>query len=235
MNVVSRLKSIMGEWCEADISELRRLQQEEFSKNNLYKQGWDIAMKELCEKRKNLNLKSVQQMHYPDEYHIALICYTLEKPDVYGEFNRQTRNVKEREDLDRYHYKTFFIFLLKSIKEMRGCPTQPPHMLYRGCSVKFSNATPGQYIIFQQYTSTSSSETVAVEFAGEGTLFEIHGCVRNVVGMDHHTVFPKENEFVIWPFEVFEIQRVITELNITRIILQALSSPRSSILKCSKG
>lgn len=112
---------------------------QEFELNEEYKEGW-AAGAQLYNSSKRWDLfENVTQnsttLLVPEEYHIALIAYTLQTPTaMYADFNKKTREVCSGKDVGDFHYKTYFKLLLLAIQAL-GKETKfksADRFLYRG-------------------------------------------------------------------------------------------------------
>jgi len=217
----------------SNITELRLLQAKEFEKNEVYKTGWETAVGLFDDQKKKKIYKGFSTKSavrtVPDEYHIALIAYTLAFPSVYSDFNKKTREVCSGKDVDAYDYQSYFKLLLLAIEylgaEMKFKSAN--RFLYRGVSSKFALEV-GQVLAFQHFQSTSSSLMIAEDFAGK-TLFEIQGKFDTAVSIRDHSRFQHEDEILFSPFQVYEVQSKHEGKYYTRYVLIAHELPRSSV------
>ncbi|XP_021943023.2 T-cell ecto-ADP-ribosyltransferase 2 [Folsomia candida] len=178
--------------------------------------------------------KTLQTSH-PDEYHIALITFTMD--GFYDTFNQACRSIKNEKEAAVFRYRHYYKLLLYCIVHVRGNPPQVSKdlVVYRGCSASFPTVKVGSTFTFRQFTSTSTNKEVATGFSSGGTLFVIHDIMKaglvtgkamginsapNIIGCNHHSLFD-EDEFLMWSLEEFEVIHIVKTGENTEIHLRA--------------
>lgn len=187
-----------------ELPKILEVQKKEFAEKTNYKKAWDAAVKILEKKRKSGALKKDNN---PDEYHIALIAYTLESPNLYGDFNKQTRTLYTKFAIEKYPYKSFFKLLMLAVDNVKGKPEtiKDGTLLYRGCKGQVKDAAIGKYILFQHYVSTSLKSSTAEAF-GADVVFIISTVAKaKHIGLEAHSMMLDEQEVLFWPFEDYLI------------------------------
>ncbi|KAG4071692.1 hypothetical protein HA402_011846 [Bradysia odoriphaga] len=186
-----------------DLHKLLEVQKKEFAEKTNYKTAWDAAVKILGAKRKTGQLK---KDHNPDEYHIALIAYTLETPNLYSDFNMQTRTLYTKFGIEKYPYKSFFKFLMLAVEHVKGKPEtiKDGTLLYRGCKGQVKDAAVGKYILFQHYVSTSLKSSTATAFGADVEFVISTVAKAKHIGLEAHSTL-NEQEVLFWPFEDYLI------------------------------
>jgi len=107
----------------SNLTELLEIQQEEFSSNSIYQSGWERATEIFnSSTRYQLEQKygndSSIILDVPEEYHIALIAYTMQWPALYSDFNEQTRVLCSHQDIVSFKYKSYFKILELAIESL---------------------------------------------------------------------------------------------------------------------
>ncbi|KAG4078919.1 hypothetical protein HA402_005579 [Bradysia odoriphaga] len=206
-----------------NIDEIRGLQHNEFAKKTSYRKAWETATHLYQQKLKSGKLKADGN---PEEYHIALIAYTLASPKLYQEFNLATRSLLHEHDFNAYPFKTLFSLLNLAVQHVKGEPETltSSAKVYRGCQGELSNAKKGQHVIFQHFLSTSAKEDIAQAF-GSNVVFVISGGSKSkYVRMDAHSAMIKnEHEVLFSPLELYEITSVKKSGDINLIDLKIVT------------
>ncbi|ODM91153.1 NAD(P)(+)--arginine ADP-ribosyltransferase 2 [Orchesella cincta] len=220
--VLLRLKHISMR-TSSNLTELLELQQEEFEINENYKNAWESAANNFNSTKREMLYNTsapdsiVRQV--PDEYHIAIIAYT---GWLFGQFNRETREVCSGLDIDRYMWKSYFKFLQLAIETL-GTEEERwrdnRRFLYRGATRKY-DLKEGQVIAFQHFVSTSVALTIAENFSGRKTVFEFQGLYNGTaMAVWDHSYFVSEKEYLFSPLQVFEVDSVHVGNFYTRYVL----------------
>ena len=195
-----------------DIAELRRGLDAERRSDPWLNNAWERAILEYRKARQRRGHENWARVNCPDEYHIALVAYTLETP-FYRKFNKATRTATMA-TVKHYPYKNYFKLLWLSIKKVPGHPRRLSRdVLYRGLSDKMKFVI-NDYVCFQHFMSTSRDKEVAKGFIDDkrkGTLFRITGLMdaaerHHFSCLDHFN--PYEEEVLIIPTQVFQVVAV---------------------------
>ncbi|KAM4907996.1 NAD(P)(+)--arginine ADP-ribosyltransferase 2-like [Sylvia borin] len=184
----------------------------EFQKNPHFARVWTKAKAEWQRRG-----SPVSPLASPEQA-IALMAYTM--PDVYQQFNAAVRVAghSRQRYRDNFHFKTFHFLLTQALVTLREAQNGQCHLVFRGLHDIHFNAWQGQRVRFGQFTSTSPSREIALEF-GEATIFQVHTCH----GVDIHqfSYYPWEEEVLIPPFETFEVTDVLWDGWTTLILLHS--------------
>ncbi|XP_066059230.1 erythroblast NAD(P)(+)--arginine ADP-ribosyltransferase-like [Chamaea fasciata] len=171
----------------------------EFQKNPLFAQVW---VKAKAEWRKRGS--RVSPLSSPDQA-IAVMAYTM--PDVHMEFNAAVRVAghSPQEYRDNFHFKMFHFLLTHALVTLRHAQNAQCHHVFRGVRDIHFKVRRGQRVRFGQFTSTSLSSKIALQF-GTATIFQVHTC--HGVDIQQFSNYPWEEEVLIPPFETFEVTQV---------------------------
>ncbi|ODM91152.1 NAD(P)(+)--arginine ADP-ribosyltransferase 2 [Orchesella cincta] len=234
--VLLRLKHIASK-TSSNITEILAVQKEEFKENLLYETGWETAIDLFDEYIKpqifnNTSPDSIVRQ-VPEEYHIALVAYTISSPPMYWGFNKDTREVCSGNDIGNYKWLSFFKILQLAVETL-GTQVDKwvdrNRFLYRGSGIAF-DLEEGQILAFQQFSSTSVSLKMA-EFFAEAetennatsssyrTVFEYQGFYNGTaVALWDHSYYPGEQEVLFSPLQVFRVDSVHVGNHYRRYVL----------------
>ena len=178
---------------------------EELTKNEILRIGWEKSRKKLGSET------------HPE--FLALYTYTLEDPQVYSDFNRQTRELGPLHK--SYNYKAFYYFISMGMNKISPKPFS--RTVYRGVTYPVS-AEVGSKFTFNCFTSTSELRSVAESFLGgknPKTLFIIE--TNRGADISTYSKFPDEEEVLISPCEMFDVIKINKENGIQEIYLRSSS------------
>ncbi|XP_041340016.1 NAD(P)(+)--arginine ADP-ribosyltransferase 2-like [Pyrgilauda ruficollis] len=152
---------------------------------------------------------------------LALMTYTSQ--DVYKEFNAAMRRAgrSHQEYQDNFHFKTLHFLLTNALETLRHAQNEQCHNVFRGVRGVRFQAQQGDTVRFGQFTSTSLSKEVALQF-GTDTIFEVRTC--HSADIRQFSMYPGEEEVLIPPFEMFEVRKVIWDGERTWITLYSVGS-----------
>jgi hypothetical protein len=197
----------------SDIVNLRILLKNELESNPIYEQTWGNATEMFQQRKADLVHPGFELI--PDEYHIALIAYTMSDTPanmtpLYSDFNKKTRDLCRETENKNYPYKSLFKLLSLAIESLSKDPQfqmdKPAY--YRGASFQFA-LTEGQVIAFQSFTSTSIDMGKAIEYSRNVTFFEFQGPIPHSIYVKHHSKFPEEEEVLVSPFVTYKVDKII--------------------------
>jgi hypothetical protein len=168
-------------------------------------------------------IKMQNEKDFPDECHIALICYSMGHKDsnVYAEFNKESREVCEgKKKFSSISNKALF-FLLRYVMENKSenSTNLPTINVYRGCDTNFlSKEGSGNLLGFGHFTSTSVDQKIGKGFANtygpNSTTFQIedvNGRNRTkFINLFDHSVYQGEKEYLLSPFQLYAITKTET-------------------------
>ena len=171
----------------------------ELQTNHLFRTGWNKA--------KSLHKPTY---HLSEDEALAVVTYTLETPNVYSTFNRQTRELGPNNP--KYEFKAMYYFLSMAINQLSPKYLEiHPYKVYRGVTYDVTDAFVGQPFHFTNFASTSQAESVADNFlgsvSGSRTLFVIETTYKGGK-IAEFSRYPGEEEVLIPPCEKFLVTRI---------------------------
>lgn len=217
----------------SNISEILAVQKDEFERNIHYKQGWAIAVKVFYDYKReklfnNTTPDSITQT-VPEEYHIAIIAYTLNEPLVY-KFNNDTRKVCSGTDIDIYEWKSYFKLLQLAIQTLGSQEDRwnaKHRFLYSGAGPRY-NVKEGQILTFQHFISTSATLIIAENLTNQ-TLFEFQGFFNgSAMTIRDHSYYEFEEETLFLPMQMFRVDSIHEGIYYTRYVLLKHTLPPPS-------
>jgi len=216
--VQPRMRRLLSD-IPSDITALRAILDNELNTTPRYKTAWNEAKIIFQQRRSNLVNPGFEWI--PEEYHIALIAYTLSQtpawPDTafYSDFNKQTRELcltklNCAQQMADYPFKSAFKLISLAIDALSFDPkfqvVKPQY--FRGASFPFA-LCEGQEIEFQSFTSTSINKLKAEEYSKNVTFFEFHGPpMPKSIYLKYHSGFPEEEEVLVSPLTTFVVDKI---------------------------
>lgn len=180
----------------------------EAKKNALVHAGYQETLKTWQERKDSIlaNLEKLNVQLTEDEI-FAIICYTLETPQVYRYFNNETRRGHKTDSIE---FPILSYLLEEACKKILAATPKEKrkNTVYRGVNLPFS-AEVGKIIRFGNYTSTSLHIEVAQKFQDptvQNTLFVI--VTKVGASIKALSKFPEEEEILIPVCENFRVDRV---------------------------
>ncbi|XP_066196867.1 erythroblast NAD(P)(+)--arginine ADP-ribosyltransferase-like [Sylvia atricapilla] len=203
----------------------QELQDSDFLKNEKFKYGWKIARERWKERG------SVSYPLTPDQA-IALLAYTMRETDLYRRFNEAVRTAGKSswEYWNEFHFKSLHLLLTQALQKLRR-PNDCKNV-FRGVRNYHFDAKQGYEVCFGQFTSTSLNENVAQDF-GQATMFKVRTC--HGVDIQRFSMYPKEEEVLIPPFEIFKVIGVSKSWNTMHIELQSTGNSSNYDCEWLKG
>ncbi|NXE85469.1 NARE ribosyltransferase, partial [Cochlearius cochlearius] len=204
--------------------ELEGLNRTEFANNSVYAQAWIPAAAEWWSRGGRIP----QPLALRWEQAVALLAYTLPGP-LYQAFNAAVREAgRSREEyLDAFHFKVLHFLLSEALRALRDARPPRCHHVYRGVQGIRFTAQRHQSIRFGQFTSTSLRNE-SIQSFGQDTTFLVETCYG--VPIRDFSFFPKEEEVLIPPFEVFKVTDVTRDGD--RALIRLRSQNASSTYNC---
>ncbi|XP_072533223.1 NAD(P)(+)--arginine ADP-ribosyltransferase 1-like [Salminus brasiliensis] len=144
------------------------------------------------------------------------------------QFNKVTSNGKEKYKFGNFQFYTLHFFLTDAIKQLKrnrtGCV-----ITYRRTRDTFQTDVLNQTVRFGFFTSSSLKKDL-IKF-GNTSCFEVKTCFGAAV--EKYSAFPKKNEVLIPPYEVFRISSI--EKNTwCKVVYKLKSVGKRSDLQCAK-
>ncbi|KAF1498890.1 Erythroblast NAD(P)(+)--arginine ADP-ribosyltransferase, partial [Eudyptula minor novaehollandiae] len=204
--------------------ELVELNRTEFANNGVYAKAWTLAATEWRNRQGRVPRLRVLR----PEQEVALLAYTL--PDsLYEPFNAAAREAgrSRREYLGAFHFKALHFLLTRALHALQDTQPRRCHHVYRGIQGIRFTARHGQSVRFGHFTSASLQKEVAQRF-GQDTFFLVETCYG--VPIWDFSFFPKEEEVLIPPFEIFEVTDVAHDGD--RALIQLRSQDALSTYNC---
>ena len=152
---------------------------------------------------------------FKDPEFLALYVYTLENPDVYVEFNKETRTIGP--GTPNYNFNALYFFMSEGLQSI---PVEKC-VVYRGVTHPVTT-TLGSKFTFNCFTSTSKFPSVAHDFLNKRgnthhkTLFIIE--TDNGRDISKYSAYKTEAEVLISPCEEFEVVMIYYTNNGIQVI-----------------
>ncbi|XP_074073404.1 ecto-ADP-ribosyltransferase 5-like [Macrotis lagotis] len=156
-------------------------------------------------------------------FEVAVIAYTTETNKIYPTFNRAVRECCESLDayMNNFHFKALHFYLTRAVQMLKGSCKN----VYRGISVKQQPDGTGE-MRFGQFASTSLNQIVARKFTKKsGTLYKVYTCEGAAI--EHLSVFPREKEVLIPPYEVFDVSMFSDSEGLNNVELKSKKTSKS--------
>ncbi|XP_063924453.1 NAD(P)(+)--arginine ADP-ribosyltransferase 2-like [Zophobas morio] len=145
----------------------------------------------------------------PKECHIAIIAYTSNS-NLYKDFNERCRKMDSDKSWEKFPYKSLYALLARSIHDIDNVPPVTTEIYYRGMKQKVRSLKMGQHIFSKQFMSCTPKKAVADNFLGpKGTLLIYQGSPRAACGIKNLSMFPEEEELLVFPWNVFEVTNIV--------------------------
>ncbi|KAL3184940.1 hypothetical protein MRX96_030830 [Rhipicephalus microplus] len=132
---------------------------------------------------------------------VAIICYTLEKPNICRQFNQLCRAARPtKESWNSFPFKSLLHFLISAFNRL---PNLDAPMVFRGVD-KF--AYSNDEARFSQFLSASVCPQQAAKFGHGKYRLVLHRIPDTLVkDISVYSIYPKHREVLIWPFCVFTL------------------------------
>ncbi|KAM4584764.1 NAD(P)(+)--arginine ADP-ribosyltransferase 1-like [Odontesthes bonariensis] len=139
---------------------------------------------------------------------MAIYVYTLDKPEIYPEFNIAVRT-------QRYEYKTTFkyhtlhFFLTDAVQTLNSRKPRADRCLtgFRRVNSYFREDALNKQIRFGSFTSSSMGWYPRPDKFGEKTCFEIYTCFGADISL-YSKLGESEREVLIPPYEIFKVTKM---------------------------
>ncbi|XP_072215303.1 NAD(P)(+)--arginine ADP-ribosyltransferase 1-like [Excalfactoria chinensis] len=187
--------------CEDEMEAvLPKVNRTEFRKNKLFAATW-----------KNASAEWQQLCSHPSacpqltrEQGIAVLAYTA-AGRMSKQFNEDTRQgwISRQHYLQSYNFKVLHFLLTQAVHALRESDPEECYPVYRGVRGIHFTAKIGTAVRFGHFTSTSQKKDIATKKFGQDTFFEVTTC--HGVSIRDFSFFPREDEVLIPPYEVFEV------------------------------
>ncbi|KAM4750120.1 erythroblast NAD(P)(+)--arginine ADP-ribosyltransferase-like [Anableps anableps] len=142
------------------------------------------------------------------EQNMAIYAYTLDKPEIYAEFNNAVRTQKDQyKGTFQYHSLHFFLTGALKALNFRKLKTERCLTGYRRVNKKFKLGILDKQIRFSAFTSSSMGEYPSNEKFGYETCFEIYTCLGADISL-YSKFGESEREVLIPPYEIFKVTEI---------------------------
>uniref|UniRef100_A0A8B9SM97 NAD(P)(+)--arginine ADP-ribosyltransferase n=1 Tax=Anas platyrhynchos TaxID=8839 RepID=A0A8B9SM97_ANAPL len=185
--------------CRTEMEEkLKTVNRTEFQNKN-YADTWRRAAEYWQNQWGNSNNPQVLQQ----EQAVAVLAYT-DREYLYSQFNTLVREGGRSHEhyLESFHFKTLHFLLTEAVHTLQKTQNTECYNVYRGIEDIRFTAQLQQTVRFGQFTSTSRQKKVA-EYFGQDTFFIVYTCYG--VSIKSFSFYPREDEVLIPPYEVFEV------------------------------
>ncbi|XP_042145036.1 uncharacterized protein LOC121835137 [Ixodes scapularis] len=138
-----------------------------------------------------------------EECYLAIISYTLERPNVCKHFNALCREARDTQSSwDAFPFKSLWFFLISAFEKL---PPYSAERLFRGVKTFHSNLDGS--VTFGQFVSASECEDVASRFGGRwGRVLTLDGVPQELVrNIDSYSYYGVHSEVLLWPFCNFKL------------------------------
>ncbi|XP_040001935.1 ecto-ADP-ribosyltransferase 5-like [Xiphias gladius] len=138
---------------------------------------------------------------------MAIYVYTLDKPNVYLDFNNAVRTQKSMY-MTTFRYHTLHFFLTDALQTLNSRKPEAERCLtgYRRVNSYFSQDVLNKVIRFGSFTSSSMGWYPSAERFGDKSCFEIVTCSGADISL-YSKLGESEREALIPPYEVFKVTK----------------------------
>ncbi|XP_021178054.2 NAD(P)(+)--arginine ADP-ribosyltransferase 1 [Fundulus heteroclitus] len=171
------------------------------------------------------------------EQNMAIYAFTLDKPEIYAEFNNAVRTQRDQYQ-GTFQYHSLHFFLTGALKVLNSCKPKSERCLtvYRRANKKFNLGIVRKNIRFGAFTSSSMGD-YPNEIFGNETCFKIYTCLGADVSL-YSKFGESEREFLIPPYEIFkviEVKKRSDDKNLPCEVVMRLKSTEKSLsnLNCA--
>lgn len=142
------------------------------------------------------------------EQNMAIYAYTLEKPQLYAEFNDAVR-AQRNQYQSTFQYHSLHFFLTEALKALNARKPKKERCLtgFRRVNKKFNLGVLGKEIRFGAFTSSSMVDFSSNEKFGYETCFKIYTCLGADISL-YSRFGESEAEVLIPPYEIFKITKI---------------------------
>ncbi|XP_029290138.1 NAD(P)(+)--arginine ADP-ribosyltransferase 1-like [Cottoperca gobio] len=139
---------------------------------------------------------------------MAIYVYTLDKPNLYLDFNDAVRTQKSKYKTT-FRYHTLHFFLTDALQTLNARKPKGERCLtgYRRVNTYFSQDVLNKEIRFGSFTSSSMGWYTSAERFGDKSCFEIITCSGADVSL-FSKLGESEREALIPPYEVFKVTKI---------------------------
>lgn len=181
---------------QVSFQEAQCFRSQECASNFTYERAWQYAARLYQEKRVRHYNHDWNRME--KECYVAIMCYTLKKPNVCRSFNAHCRSARpERSSWDTFPYKSLWWFMVRAFEKL---PPYSADTLYKGTDLW---SPLGGMLPLPQFISASESKFEASKF-GRGLILQLNSVPPELVrDIRIYSVYEHYEEVLIWPFCTF--------------------------------
>ncbi|KAH6946122.1 hypothetical protein HPB50_011760 [Hyalomma asiaticum] len=191
-----------------DRHQVMRLLGEDRARNDSFAASWREAER-LYEQRRYLFRCDVDDegCGITKAHLTAVVCYTLERPNVCREFNRACRSARNTEtSWCEFKFKSLWCLLIDAFKLLPPFAAVPT-TLYRGVKTARSYREHDT-AKFPHFVSASECQSVAERFARGGCVLALQSVPPQFVrDISLYSVYPRHQEVLIWPLCSFTVAK----------------------------
>ncbi|XP_053094860.1 NAD(P)(+)--arginine ADP-ribosyltransferase 2-like [Pangasianodon hypophthalmus] len=188
-----------------------------------------ITKKILPEELKcNKNFKNIWEKYskFTDYFTRIIKVYTDGDSKLYSQFNEAVSSGR-RNYVSKFTYKAFHFLLTRAVQihQVKNCTR-----VFRRTNVHFDTNVLGREMRFGRFASTSLRTNMSPTF-GKTSCFKVTTCFgANIAKI---SVFPKEEEVLVPPFEKFKITKIEKNQMNCSVIYTLQSTGRFSKMNCA--
>ncbi|XP_059193144.1 ecto-ADP-ribosyltransferase 5-like [Centropristis striata] len=178
--------------------------QNERNRDSNFKQAWGEAEKHDTQKWKRKKGRR-PSTYLEKEQAVAIYAYTLDRPNIYSDFNRAVRTQKS-EYKTTFSYHALHFFLTVALQTLNARKPEAERCLtgYRRVNSYFSQDVLNKVVRFGSFTSSSVGWYPSAEKFGDKSCFEIFTCFGADISL-YSKLGESEREALIPPYEVFKV------------------------------
>lgn len=158
---------------------------------------------------------------------MSLYAYTLDKPNVYAEFNNAVRTQRPKYK-SSFQYHSLHFFLTDAIQKLNARKNKAERCVtvYRRVNSYFRRDVLNKLVRFGSFTSTSMGWYQSAARFGDRSCFEISTCFGADISL-YSKLGEAEREVLVPPYEVFKIAKVKKRAEYTSLPCEVLYVLRS--------
>ncbi|XP_072319296.1 NAD(P)(+)--arginine ADP-ribosyltransferase 1-like [Eucyclogobius newberryi] len=139
---------------------------------------------------------------------MSIYVYTLDKPNVYLDFNKAVRTQGPKYK-SSFKYHALHYFLTVAVQKLSARRDEPARCMtvYRRVGALFSRDALNKPVRFGSFTSTSMGRYPSAARFGDSSCFEITTCLGADISI-YSKLADAEREVLVPPYEVFKITQM---------------------------
>ncbi|MEQ2197401.1 hypothetical protein XENOCAPTIV_028836 [Xenoophorus captivus] len=174
--------------------------------NKKFSLAWEEAEKQYKKQKPKHREKPPTTLE--NEQKMGIYAYTLDKPEIYAEFNDAVRTQRDQYK-GTFQYHSLHFFLTGALKFLNSRKPKTERCLtgYRRDNKKYNLGGLNKEVRFGAFTSSSMGEYPSNEKFGYETCFEIYTCLGADISL-YSKFGESEREVLIPPYEIFKITKI---------------------------